>query len=153
MMKPSTERSAFSARLHQSLRNADHPASHPTYLSREFNFRFSGHPVTVHAARKWLVGESIPTQDKLRALAHWLGVTAEWLRFGSADNHPVAAASCVDATAVSAQSKLLTEFMSLDEHHRQIVQDFIRMLAHRSQPPIWADTSRLSKVAKITGNG
>jgi hypothetical protein len=153
MMKPSTERSAFSTRLQQALRSANHPANHPTYLSREFNFRFSGSPVTVHAARKWLVGESIPTQDKLRALAHWLGVTAEWLRFGSADDQPVAAPLTVDPAPVSAQSKLLADFMSLDEHHRQIVQDFIRMLAQRNQPSTWIDTARGAKVVKLAGNG
>lgn len=153
MMKPSTERSAYSTRLQQALRNANHPSNHPTYLSREFNFRFSGSPVTVHAARKWLVGESIPTQDKLRVLSQWLGVTAEWLRFGSADDQPVSAAASADTTPISAQSKLLADFMSLDDHHRQIVQDFIRMLAQRGQPATWADSGRASKVVKMTGNG
>ena len=51
-------------------------------LLRKFNVRFAGRPVTVHAARKWLVGEAIPTQEKLRTLADWLGVPADWLRFG-----------------------------------------------------------------------
>ena len=45
------------------------------------NFCFAGPPITVHAARKWLVGDAIPTQDKMRALAQWLAVPADWLRF------------------------------------------------------------------------
>lgn len=33
--------------------------------------------------RRWLNGDALPAQDKLRVLAEWLGVGAEWLRFGS----------------------------------------------------------------------
>ncbi|MEC5218408.1 transcriptional regulator with XRE-family HTH domain [Actimicrobium sp. GrIS 1.19] len=132
-MKTSSERTAFSTRLQQALRNANHAANHPTYLSREFNFRFSGSPITVHAARKWLVGESIPTQDKLRALANWLNVTAEWLRFGGPEENAATAALQARDSPESAQSKLIADFMDLDEHHRQIVQDFIRMLAQKGR--------------------
>src|SRR4051794_21105690 len=84
-MTPSIEREGFSERLQQALRNADYSMDSPTQLAREFNIRFEGRPITVHAARKWLVGEAIPTQEKLRTLAHWLGVPAEWLRFGGSD--------------------------------------------------------------------
>ena len=73
------ERLEFSERLQRALRNAEYSPSSPTELAREFNLRFAGQSVTVHAARKWLQGESIPTQDKLRALASWLDVPADWL--------------------------------------------------------------------------
>lgn len=152
-MKPSTERSAFSTRLQQALRNANHPASHPTYLSREFNFRFSGSPVTVHAARKWLVGESIPTQDKLRALSNWLGVTAEWLRFGGAEDSLEIGAVKTEPVRESAQSKMLGDFMALDEHHRQIVQDFIRMLAQKGRQGEWTGPARAANIVKLKSNG
>ena len=76
------ERLAFSERLQQALISAGYSPSSPTQLAREFNQRFSDQSVTVHAARKWLHGESIPTQNKLRSLAGWLDVPAEWLRFG-----------------------------------------------------------------------
>ena len=135
-MNKSTERNAFSSRLQLALRNANHPSSHPTHLAREFNFRFSGSPITVHAARKWLVGESIPTQDKLRALSTWLGVTAEWLRFGGPEDEAALAAPSPRAASESAQSRLLSDFMELDEHHRQIVQDFIRMLVEKRSRPV-----------------
>jgi hypothetical protein len=68
-MNSNLERLEFSKRLQQALRNAEYSPNSPTQLAREFNVRFAGHPVTVHAARKWLQGESIPTQEKLRALA------------------------------------------------------------------------------------
>ena len=152
-MKPSTERSAFSHRLQQALRNASHAANHPTYLSREFNFRFSGNPVTVHAARKWLVGESIPTQDKLRALANWLGVTAEWLRFGGPEDVSAAAPVQLEVPAGSAQAKMLAEFMSLDQHHRQIVQDFIRMLSQNGSAGDAVEPARAPRLVKLKSNG
>lgn len=148
-MNKITERNAFSSRLQTALRNANHPSSHPTHLAREFNFRFSGSPITVHAARKWLVGESIPTQDKLRALSTWLGVTAEWLRFGGADDEMAVSAPTSSPAFESAQSRLLSEFMELDEHHRQIVQDFIHMLAEKRRRPLAGGVTKPLREVKV----
>jgi transcriptional regulator with XRE-family HTH domain len=79
--------------------------------------------VTVHAARKWLQGESIPTQEKLRALAGWLDVPADWLRFGNGDTRKGGGAdtSMTDQRATALLSQL-------DEHHRQIGLDMLRAL-------------------------
>jgi hypothetical protein len=82
------ERADFSRRLQQALNKGGYAPDSPTALAREFNLRFSGDPVTVHAARKWLVGEAVPTQEKLRVLAAWLQVPMEWLRFGSEAGKP-----------------------------------------------------------------
>jgi transcriptional regulator with XRE-family HTH domain len=76
------ERMEFSNRLREALQKAHYAPDSPTQLAREFNLRHENRPITIHAARKWLVGESIPTQEKLRLLADWLRVSAEWLRFG-----------------------------------------------------------------------
>ena len=69
-MNSSNERESFSQRLQLALKNAHYSPDSPTRLAREFNIRFDGRPITVHAARKWLVGEAIPTQEKLRMIAH-----------------------------------------------------------------------------------
>ena len=53
-----------------------------TGVAREFNLRYQGAPVTAQAARKWLEGRALPSQDKIRALALWLDVSPHWLRFG-----------------------------------------------------------------------
>ena len=76
-----------------------------------------------HAARKWLQGESIPTQEKLRALAGWLDVPADWLRFGNGDTRKGGGAdtSMTDQRATALLSQL-------DEHHRQIGLDMLRGL-------------------------
>ena len=42
-----------------------------------------GKSVTANTTRNWLLGKSIPMQDKLRVLAEWLHVCADELRFGS----------------------------------------------------------------------
>jgi hypothetical protein len=74
-------RLAFSERLKSALESAAVPAT-PTELSRHFNHRSGENKVTVHAARKWLIGEAIPTQSKIVLLASWLQVSPAWLRFG-----------------------------------------------------------------------
>jgi transcriptional regulator with XRE-family HTH domain len=126
-MKASIEREDFSGRLQQALRKADYSPDSPTQLAREFNVRFAGRPITVHAARKWIVGEAIPTQEKLRTLAHWLGVPAEWLRFGG---EPGGAGGEGEASSrfESDDVKLITDLQRLDEHYRVIAREIIRML-------------------------
>jgi transcriptional regulator with XRE-family HTH domain len=128
-MNSSNERESFSVRLQQALKNAHYSPDSPTRLAREFNIRFDGRPITVHAARKWLVGEAIPTQEKLRMIAQWLGVPAEWLRFGGVDGGtPNADTNNSASRFESADVKLIADLQRLDEHHRQIAREFIRML-------------------------
>lgn len=132
MMKASIEREDFSERLQLALRNADYSPDSSTQLAREFNIRFSGRPITVHAARKWLVGEAIPTQEKLRTLAQWLGVPAEWLRFGG---EQTASGVAVDPTSrfESADVKLIADLQRLDEHNQSIAREIIRMLVRMNR--------------------
>ena len=127
-MNPSIEREGFSERLQLALKNADYSPDSPTQLAREFNIRFEGRPITVHAARKWLVGEAIPTQEKLRTLANWLGVPAEWLRFGAGPAHPDGPAAHVPSRIPSPDLKLIADLQRLDEHHQALAREFIRML-------------------------
>jgi transcriptional regulator with XRE-family HTH domain len=123
----------FSERLQQALRNAEYAPDSPTRLAREFNVRFAGNPITVHAARKWLIGESIPTQEKLRTLADWLGVSAEWLRFGtdvmatkmSSPTHP-------DFGLQPKDLAIIENLKKLDDEHRLIVGTLVRQLVRAS---------------------
>jgi transcriptional regulator with XRE-family HTH domain len=132
-MTSATERDSFSERLQQALKNAHYSPDSPTKLAREFNVRFDGRPITVHAARKWLVGEAIPTQEKLRTLALWLGVPAEWLRFGGGAIDGDTEAQAAPARFESADVKLIADLQRLDEHHRDIAREFIRMLVRMPQ--------------------
>jgi transcriptional regulator with XRE-family HTH domain len=129
-MNAQIERLEFSKRLQQALHNAEHSPNSPTQLAREFNLRFAGQPVTVHAARKWLQGESIPTQEKLRALAEWLDVPTDWLRFGSID---VNLSKAQSSTLSSTDTKVIATLQQLDEHHKMLAHEFIRMLSRISK--------------------
>lgn len=77
------QRIAFSKRLTQELKRIGQPIGSPTQISRAFNKIFAGQPVSAQTVRKWLLAEGMPAQPKLLALAAWLGVSAQWLRFGS----------------------------------------------------------------------
>lgn len=82
------EKQKFSQRLKLALSDKNHPIS-PTYLSNEFNNRYSGQSISVQSANNWLTGKAIPNQDKLTILSIWLDKSAQWLRFGEelyADN-------------------------------------------------------------------
>jgi hypothetical protein len=126
-MNASSERVLFSQRLQQALKDAHYSPDSPTRLAREFNLRFDGRAITVHAARKWLVGESIPTQEKLRTMALWLGVSTEWLRFGGASG-AVSEAPASLARFESADVGLIADLHRLDEHDRHLAREFIRMM-------------------------
>ena len=128
-MHVSHERINFSQRLISTLASNRALKASPTILAREFNFHFNGKPVTVHAARKWLVGESIPTQDKMRALAGWLGVPVEWLRFGG----PATGASAGAQRNSPTQDSLLRLYLSLPVKQRQLARDFIEMLVQQGR--------------------
>lgn len=54
----------------------------PAVLEREFNQRYWGKPMTLHGVRRWLLGEAMPSQDKLMVLAEWLRIPPQELRFG-----------------------------------------------------------------------
>jgi transcriptional regulator with XRE-family HTH domain len=126
-MTASTDHASFSTRL-RALLLAVSDSDRPLVLAREFNRRFAGAPVTVYAARKWLLGEAIPTQSKLRALARWLGVSPEWLRYGefdAADRAPRARAPRLQGEDLG----VLADLHKLGEHERRLARDFVRLLA------------------------
>ncbi len=120
------ERHEFCERLVSALTEAGCPPA-PTALAREFNVRADGATVTVHAARKWLVGDSFPTQEKLHVLSRWLHVSPQWLRYGEPPTLKGSAAN--DAPAIPHKDiLLLADFKRLDERSQTIVRELIRSL-------------------------
>jgi hypothetical protein len=79
------EKQGFSKRLRDSLKRAGVRHGGPSGIAREFNLRYEGTPITPQAVRKWLAGQSLPSQDKMRALALWLETSPQWLRFGEGE--------------------------------------------------------------------
>jgi hypothetical protein len=96
----------------------------PTALARDFNLRWRGMPVTVNATRKWLMGEAVPTMDKIETLSSMLNVTADWLRWGDM--------SVQKPTKESYSSTLSFSNGSMNESSKSFAQDFLLLNpAHR----------------------
>ncbi|NIA00889.1 hypothetical protein [Massilia sp. CCM 8734] len=84
-------------------------SSSPTALSKAFNVRFPRMTITSHAARKWLIGEAIPTQEKLVALAEWFNVDPTWLRFGDSSGSSQSLPLQKNSDRIEFDLRLLTE--------------------------------------------
>lgn len=120
----------FSARLMECLRQTGRSTS-PTHLASEFNAYFSGPSIHMHACRKWLLGEAIPTQEKLVVLAQMLGVTAEWLRFGVKGKQ--AMETSLSPYRVSRDDiSILNSYQKLSRRDQQVVLSLIKALLKAS---------------------
>lgn len=121
------ERSHFCHRLLRTLEARKLPTS-ATDFATMFNLRADGATVTVHGARKWLIGESIPTQERIQILSDWLGVTAAWLRFGDADNGDVALAPRNPIHIDDSELALVKDLRRLSPGHRKVVRELVDSL-------------------------
>ncbi|MDP1611299.1 MAG: hypothetical protein Q8M11_09585 [Sulfuritalea sp.] len=120
------EKEAFSQRLCQALAAAGEDDRSPTRLMREFNRRHKQGDVSIHSAHKWLRGEAIPTQDKLKTLAAWLGVTPEWLRYG--ENEATNGYAAKEPALTESDVDLVRQFRRLNTGHRQLVREMLLSL-------------------------
>ena len=129
-MRSIKEREAFARRLREALGRIGDDGGSPTRLAREFNRRYPGAPVTLHAARKWLNGEALPAQDKLRVLAAWLEVAPEWLRYGDEGDEraaPYRARARARSEPV-VDFELAREIGALSPAHREAVRALVKAL-------------------------
>ncbi len=130
-MTLSDEKQDFSKRLKEAMRRARVDAASPTRIAREFNLRYHGDPVTTQAARKWLSGQSLPSQDKIRVLAGWLDVPAQWLRFGEAergDERPVIAVRQETPPYRTDPAWAGKKFEQLNEPHKKMIVEMVLAL-------------------------
>ncbi|MCZ2499240.1 hypothetical protein GN316_20985 [Xylophilus sp. Kf1] len=123
------EAKKFSERFRQALMEAGVPQS-PTVIAHEFNLRYWGKSVSLYAVRNWLLGQSMPTQDKLRALAQWLDLSPHELRFGP-ERPPmqmVREAEMPEAEMAAADRAMVTRYLQLSAHQRKLVCDLVAEL-------------------------
>lgn len=73
----------FAERLRQAMLALGYEPK-PAVLEKEFNQRYWGRAMTLHGVRRWLRGETFPSNDKLHVLAEWLQVLPHELRDGLA---------------------------------------------------------------------
>jgi hypothetical protein len=122
------EKQEFSKRLRDSLKRAQGSLEGAAAIAREFNLRYEGTPVTAPAVRKWLDGKSLPSQDKVRALARWLEVSPHWLRFGEAEGGAARAAPALrqNVAAYRVDPQWLTKkYEALNEPHKKIIVELL----------------------------
>lgn len=116
----------FANRLKIALKNAGFPEIGYSELAREFNIRSGQEPLTVHAVRKWLIGDSIPTQRRLVALASWLRVNPEWLRFG------ISSVAVQHSQSHGGEDTdlvvLISDIASLPSREKLILTEFVQVL-------------------------
>ncbi|MNG46614.1 hypothetical protein D3C78_123720 [compost metagenome] len=124
-MSSQTEKTKFSKRLKQALLDSNHPIS-PTYLSNEFNNRYDGQAVSVQSANNWLLGKSIPNQDKLSILAIWLNVSNQWLRFGDTASNEFLEYNSKE----NPDFDYFLKFRSLDTNKKNIIKSLIDEFLH-----------------------
>lgn len=123
------EKKKFSERLHEAMIAAGYEPR-PNVLEKHFNALYWGRSVTYQGARRWLIGLSIPEQDKLQVLADWLGVEPHYLRFGvtspqragQAATHQECVAVCVEDQAA------INIYLSLPEPLRRHLRALIAAL-------------------------
>ncbi len=127
-MSASSEREGFSGRLRRALREAGYRYHSATKLTREFNARFQGPPISSYAMRKWLGNEAIPTQDKVRTLAEWLNVGSEWLRFGENLRGNEGIVEQDLKTIGTAELAFISDLGQLDESDLGVVREVARLL-------------------------
>ncbi|GAB2902662.1 transcriptional regulator [Paralcaligenes ginsengisoli] len=130
------EKIAFAERLKQALKRSRKKVETAADLALQFNLRHSNEPVTPQAAQKWLSGKSRPMPDKIETLADWLGVSAQWLRYGVGEKiraqptRLVSKEPAASSVGYSDEERELIEKMRLlTEHRRYLIIQIIRELA------------------------
>src|SRR2546422_2850827 len=117
------ENQGFSRRLRDSLKRAQADAGGAAALAREFNLRYDGTPVTVQAVRKWISGKSLPSQDKIRALALWLEVSPQWLRYGEGEGGATRTLRQESPAYRADAAWLSKKYEALNDSHKKMIAE------------------------------
>jgi hypothetical protein len=116
----------FAARLEKAM--AEKSIKHsPTVLANLFNLRFDGKAVAIITVRNWILGKSLPTQDKLVVLAQLLDTSAEQLRYGrhSEKTLTLLNADGIETELTASQQKLVRKYISLNKAQQRLVSDLV----------------------------
>ena len=92
----------------------------------EFNQRYWGKGLTLHGVRRWLRGETFPSNDKLQVLAEWLQVTPQELRDGvEVSNRIERRQKRWDEQIGYAEREVFEAYLNLPVPYRKIVREVI----------------------------
>lgn len=120
----------FADRFRVALKDAGVRAS-ATVVANEFNLRYWGEGISSHAARNWLMGVSIPKQDKLMVLSKWLKISPEGLLFGTPPPRP--ADEVLNGERINlVDQQLISRYFELLPEHRRVIREVVDGLASLS---------------------
>jgi transcriptional regulator with XRE-family HTH domain len=125
-------REEFSKRLRKALQGRGLGVDSPTRLAQTFNADYPDRRVTPQAVRKWLNGDAIPSDDKLRAVAEWLGVAPYSLRYGMAEGGQ-GAHQAPAPYRVLADQELIRRYRKLNPRQQHAVAEIITALAAKDR--------------------
>lgn len=124
-----TAKQQFAEGLKKAMEAAGYQAI-PAVLAREFNLRYLGAPMTPHGVRRWLLGETLPSQEKVEVLASWLKITFQQLRPGSAvSNMAREQRANWRATIPQQERDIVDAFLALPVQQRKIIREVILAFA------------------------
>ena len=132
-MANNLEYEEFSKRLREAFKRRGVNTSSPTQLARDFSDFYQGRRVSSQAVRKWLNGEAIPSQDKLKVLAGWLEITPDWLRFGTGGSAQTVQQVSPAYRAVLSDQELVKRYRRLNRRQQQAVAEIIVSLAAKDR--------------------
>ncbi len=142
MPNQNDEKLAFAERLKLALKRSKKKVETATELALQFNLRHPNDAITPQAAQKWLAGKACPTADKMKTLAEWLNVSAQWLRHGIPETKPTKTTKpssliiATDRVALNAEEQqLITRIRNLPEHRCKLVYDIVEQFAIEQE--IW----------------
>lgn len=118
-----TEHIDFATRLAIAIDAKGYKKS-PTVIGNLFNLHFQGRAVTPHTARNWLLGKSMPTQDKMVCLAHMLDTSPEQLRFGRSSEKTLVTDFEGETKEVSnVDQQFFKRYLALPEIQQRLLRD------------------------------
>ena len=121
------ENGKFAERFRAALKDAGVRVS-ATVVANEFNLRYWGEGISSHAARNWLMGVSIPKQDKLLVLSKWLKISPEGLLFGTPPPRPTDE-TAKDEKINLVDQQLISRYFTLQPEHRRVIREVVEGLA------------------------
>jgi hypothetical protein len=118
-----SEAIGFSKRLIKAVEENGIKAS-ATVVARNFNiYANNGKSLTPHAARNWLLGNSMPRQEHLRVLSNWLKVSPDHLRFGKSQaNTLLFQSDGVEHEVSFEDQQFLAKYFSLSDAQKSVVR-------------------------------
>ncbi len=128
MKKPNTnpESEAFAARLRHAMKEAGLKAS-ATQLADAFNLRYWGVGITSHAARNWMIGVSLPKQDKLKTLGEVLQISPQDLLFGPRSEYLAVKESPENTPLCMGDAEMLRQFLQLNKDQKKMIRHVVKL--------------------------